>query len=33
MKKKCKYCKAELTDKDKELCSICEARDFLDMID
>lgn len=33
MKKKCKHCKAELTDEDKELCSLCESRNFLDLID
>lgn len=33
MKIKCKHCRAELTNKDKELCSSCESKDFLDLID
>jgi RNA polymerase subunit RPABC4/transcription elongation factor Spt4 len=33
MKKKCNNCKAELTEQDKDLCSLCESRDFLDLID
>jgi RNA polymerase subunit RPABC4/transcription elongation factor Spt4 len=35
--KKCKECKAELTDQKKELCSICDwnkpFNDLLDLID
>jgi RNA polymerase subunit RPABC4/transcription elongation factor Spt4 len=33
MNGKCKNCKAELTDTSKELCSLCESKDFLDLID